>query len=496
MYKTGDLARMHEDGSIDCLGRIDDQVKIRGFRIELGEIEASLTALPGVREVAVIAREDVAGDKRLVAYLAADAMPDEQQLRALLLRSLPDYMVPAHFVLLDALPLTANGKLDRQALPAPDLSLRLARHTAPRTALEAELALLWAELLRREQVGTEDNFFALGGHSLLVLVLVSRIEARWGRRVPVAQLFQTPTIAALAATLEAGADCGRLLLPLRDGAADAALFLVHAGGGEAQCYAELAGALEAGRAVHGIQSPDAAGIIVEPYERAAVCGAYADAMVAQQAQGPYYLGGWSLGGTLALEVAGILEGRGYVVGAVLLLDTTRKRDAAAQRFELDTYLEHVLAYGKLEFANTFSEALLPLRERLAALAADKGTLHIAQMLEGQDPALAAEWGFRPSWQKVFVDSFRTMHRNAGLARDFDPPTLRAPVHSFWAQASIDSGADIGTWAQASTSAQSSVQVLPGSHLTLIYGDSAGVLAARLDAVLPGAVQSTILETKQ
>ena len=492
MYKTGDLARMHEDGSIDCLGRIDEQVKIRGFRIEPGEIETVLAAFAGVREVAVIAREDAPGDKRLVAYLAAEPMPDQQQLRAHLLRSLPDYMVPAHFVALETLPLTANGKLDRRALPAPDLALAGGRGGAPRSALEAELAQLWAELLGRELVGIDDNFFELGGHSLLVMLLVSRIEQRWGRKVPVAQLFQTPTIGALAAVLEQ-AGTGGLLLPLREGGADAALFLVHAGGGDAQCYADLAQALPAGRAVYGIQSPDAAGLRIEPYERAVVCNAYADAIVAQQPHGPYLVGGWSLGGTLALEVAGILEGRGHLVAAVLLLDTMRKVDAAAQRFELDTYLDHVLLYGEADFTNTFSKALLPLRERLAALAAGQGTLHIAQMLASHDPALETQWGFRAEWQKVFVDNFKTMQRHASLARGFHPPALRAPVHSFWAQLSIERGAEVGAWAQASTNAHSSAQVLPGSHLTLIYGASATLLASRLDAVLPATVPSTLLE---
>jgi thioesterase domain-containing protein/acyl carrier protein len=492
MYKTGDLARMHEDGSIDCLGRIDEQVKIRGFRIEPGEIETVLAACAGVREVAVIAREDAPGDKRLVAYLAAEPIPDQQQLRAHLLRSLPDYMVPAHFVALETLPLTANGKLDRRALPAPDLALAGGRGGAPRSALEAELAQLWAELLGRELVGIDDNFFELGGHSLLVMLLVSRIEQRWGRKVPVAQLFQTPTIGALAAVLEQ-ADTGGLLLPLREGGADAALFLVHAGGGDAQCYADLAQALPAGRAVYGIQSPDAAGLRIEPYERAVVCNAYADAIVAQQPHGPYVVGGWSLGGTLALEVAGILEGRGHLVAAVMLLDTMRKVDAAAQRFELDTYLDHVLLYGEADFTNTFSKALLPLRERLAALAAGQGTLHIAQMLASHDPALETQWGFRPEWQKVFVDNFKTMQRHASLARGFHPPTLRAPVHSFWAQLSIERGAEVGAWVQASTNAHSSAQVLPGSHLTLIYGASATLLASRLDAVLPATVSSTLLE---
>jgi amino acid adenylation domain-containing protein len=218
MYRTGDLARYLPDGNIEFLGRNDSQVKLRGFRIELGEIESRMRQCAGVKEAAVIAREDVPGDKRLVAYFATsasqeqepEAEPAEQQdrsalisgLRAELATHLPDYMVPSAFVHLDALPLTVSGKLDRKALPAPDASALL-QHTyrAPEGHIEQALAAIWAELLGVERVGRNDHFFELGGHSLLAIELMKRVR-RLGLSLEVRDLFMAPTLAALSGALK------------------------------------------------------------------------------------------------------------------------------------------------------------------------------------------------------------------------------------------------------------------------------------------------------
>jgi len=206
LYRSGDLARRLENGDIEYLGRLDHQVKIRGFRIELGEIEAVLAEHPAVREGVVLAREDVPGDKRLVAYLVADHPPADLvgKLRALLRASLPEYMVPATFVLLEALPLTPNGKIDRKALPLPDRSgSTQAAYVAPRTPTEEILAGTWAELLGAERVGIEDNFFDLGGHSLLAMQVVSRVRQALGVELQLRDLFAAPTVSRLAACIGA-----------------------------------------------------------------------------------------------------------------------------------------------------------------------------------------------------------------------------------------------------------------------------------------------------
>ncbi|MFF8594381.1 non-ribosomal peptide synthase/polyketide synthase [Streptomyces sp. NPDC015220] len=212
MYRTGDLVRRRSDGQLEYLGRADDQVKVRGFRIELGEIETALAGHPRIGQVAVIARKDQAEDTRLVAYLVpvTGADPRPEELRAHLREWLPDYMVPAAFVTLEALPLTANGKLDRRALPAPEFTgSRTGR--APRTPREQVLAGLFAEVLGVTRVGVDDSFFDLGGHSLLATRLVARVRAALGVELALRSLFRTPTVAGLAAVLD-GADRARLAL--------------------------------------------------------------------------------------------------------------------------------------------------------------------------------------------------------------------------------------------------------------------------------------------
>jgi amino acid adenylation domain-containing protein len=201
MYKTGDLGRWRADGNLEYLGRNDFQVKIRGFRIELGEIEAKLRRCDGVREAVVIAREDVEGDKRLVAYVVPEGHAELSiaNLRETLLQDLPEYMIPSACVLLDALPLNPNGKLDRKALPAPDQSAVASRaYEAPVGEVEQTMAAIWQELLGLERIGRNDHFFELGGHSLLVMQLVIRIREQFHVDVPLRVLFEQPVFSALA----------------------------------------------------------------------------------------------------------------------------------------------------------------------------------------------------------------------------------------------------------------------------------------------------------
>jgi amino acid adenylation domain-containing protein len=204
LYRTGDRARYGVDGLLEFLGRLDQQVKIRGYRIELGEIEVALAHLPGVREAVVLAREDEPGDKRLVAYVvpSGGSAPSPAELRDGLRGGLPEYMLPSAFVLLEALPVTANGKLDRRALPAPQWSAA-AEFEAPRTPVETALAGIWSEVLGVPEVGREDDFFELGGHSLLATQMVSRLREAFGVEVALRSLFERPKLAELAAVVEA-----------------------------------------------------------------------------------------------------------------------------------------------------------------------------------------------------------------------------------------------------------------------------------------------------
>jgi amino acid adenylation domain-containing protein len=203
MYRTGDLGRWTSEGVIEFLGRNDFQVKIRGFRIELGEIEARLASHPAIREVSVLAREEILGDKRLVAYYTAEVATAAEDLRAHLIATLPEYMVPAAYVHLEALPLTPNGKLDRQALPAPEGNACASRaYEAPQGEVEETIANIWAKLLKLEQVGRHDNFFELGGHSILAMKVMAAIEKQFGVRVTVRILFEKSTAASLGAHID------------------------------------------------------------------------------------------------------------------------------------------------------------------------------------------------------------------------------------------------------------------------------------------------------
>ncbi|PRE81688.1 amino acid adenylation domain-containing protein [Burkholderia gladioli] len=203
LYRSGDLARFLRDGTLEYLGRIDTQVKIRGFRIELGEIEAALSALPGVREALVMAREDEPGEKRLVAYFVVDdteAASDTATLRAGLSRTLPDFMLPAAFVALERFPLTANGKIDRKALPRPAQTVDTRQYVAPRTSIEERLAAIWAQVLHLDRVGIHDNFFAVGGDSIRAVSVLSKAKAQ-GLEFALVDLFTRQSIANLAQAL-------------------------------------------------------------------------------------------------------------------------------------------------------------------------------------------------------------------------------------------------------------------------------------------------------
>ena len=202
MYRTGDLARWLPDGNIEYLGRIDHQVKIRGYRIELGEIEAQLLQSEHVKEAVVMARENEQGQNELCAYVVAEGEQTVAQFRGELAQTLPSYMIPAHFVQLEKLPLTPNGKIDRKALPAPDgkLSTGVA-YVAPRSETEQALAEIWQEILGAAQVGVQDNFFDLGGHSLRAMTLVSHIHQQFEVEVSLRDVFGHPTLEALATVI-------------------------------------------------------------------------------------------------------------------------------------------------------------------------------------------------------------------------------------------------------------------------------------------------------
>ncbi len=326
LYKTGDLARYQTDGKLEFLGRIDEQVKIRGFRIELREIERVLAQHPAVREVVVIAREDVPGDKRLVAYIVSNLQEGssvEPLLRCFLEEKLPKYMVPSAFIVLEVLPLTPNGKVNRRALRPPDLlRYELERSfVAPTTPTEATLAKIWAELLNLEQVGIYDNFFELGGDSLLSMRLMEQIYQQCDRELPLSALFLAPTVESLARHIQSETDLTwSPLVTIQPKGSKPPFFCIHPILGVVFPYYELARHLGSEQPFYGLQPIGIDGEQIPHTQIEDMASAYIEALRLVQPQGPYYLGGWSFGGLVAFEMAQQLQTK-HQVALLVMLDT-------------------------------------------------------------------------------------------------------------------------------------------------------------------------------
>jgi amino acid adenylation domain-containing protein/non-ribosomal peptide synthase protein (TIGR01720 family) len=327
LYKTGDLARHDAGGNIEYLGRIDHQIKIRGVRIELGEIETALAAHPAVRAAIVTDREQHAGERYLAAYIvpnpAQTLVVDE--VRAFLEQRLPDAMVPAVFVTLPALPLTANGKVDRRALPVPDRTRPelLEGFVAPRDDWELGLTRIWEEILEIHPIGVRDNFFDLGGHSLLAVRLRFQIHKMSGRELPLALLFERPTIEALAQVLRQQIPVEiSSLVPIKPSGSKPPLFFVHAQGGGTIAYYNLAQHLGTDQPFYGLEAPGLNGQ-QEPLPGIPEMAAhYLQELRRIQPEGPYRIGGHSFGGLVAFEMARQLHKEGTEVAMLAILDTS------------------------------------------------------------------------------------------------------------------------------------------------------------------------------
>ncbi|HEX5885854.1 MAG TPA: amino acid adenylation domain-containing protein [Pyrinomonadaceae bacterium] len=326
LYKTGDAARYLNEGLVQFLGRIDDQVKISGFRIEPREIEAVLTSHPTITAALVVVREDTPGNKYLVAYVVANAETEAnpEELRSYLKERLPEYMVPSVYVPLEALPLTPHGKIDRAALPAPDVSLIRAgrEYVAPRNDLQKQIVDIWEELLKIHPISITDNFFDLGGHSLQMIMLVARIEEQLGKRVSMADLFGDPTIEHLSELIGHGKEnlFQSLVVPLRPEGTKPVLFSPHAGGGHVWFYKELVQYLGEDQPVYGLQAREPENGLVFHTEIEAMASDYVEAIRSFQPVGPYMLGGWSMGGVIAFEMARQLQQQGQEIALLALFD--------------------------------------------------------------------------------------------------------------------------------------------------------------------------------
>ncbi|MET0132299.1 MAG: amino acid adenylation domain-containing protein, partial [Kibdelosporangium sp.] len=325
MYRTGDVVRRRPDGNLVFLGRADDQIKLRGFRIEPGEVETAMAGHPDVGRAVVMVREDISGDRRLVGYVTAstqDTAVAGSAVRALVAETLPEYMTPADVVVLAAMPLTPNGKVDRAALPPPEgPALSFAGHA--HTPREAVLAELFAEVLGLPAVGVHDDFFQLGGHSLLAARLIGRVRAvLGGAQLSIRSLFEAPTVAALAehmATAPAGDELA-VLLPLRTNGNRAPVFCVHPAAGISWVYSGLLRHISAEHPVYGLQAPGFTDPARQLSSVAELAREYLAAVRAVRPTGPYHLLGWSFGGLVAHAMATQLQAEGEQVGLLAVLD--------------------------------------------------------------------------------------------------------------------------------------------------------------------------------
>lgn len=325
LYKTGDLVRYLHDGAIDYIGRSDFQVKIRGFRIELGEIEACIGQYPGIRQVVVVAREHAGGDtKYLVGYYVSEGPIDERSLSAYVSTRLPQYMLPAAYVHLTVLPVTANGKLDRRALPAPGFT-SADTYIAPGNATQVQLCDIFADVLGLEaaKVGINDDFFRLGGNSILSVRLLNKIAAAFPARLSLAEVFTAKTVANIANRIEQDMNKRELIVQLNDSTAAKKMFMVHPGNAGCEAYMQLAEQLNGYYSCYGVDSYNLyhTDMITQLHDVAELYLEHILAVQPAEEGASFTFLGWSMGGQISMEIATILEQRGIENITIYLLDT-------------------------------------------------------------------------------------------------------------------------------------------------------------------------------
>lgn len=478
LYRTGDLARYRADGTLEVLGRLDYQVKLRGFRIELGEIETTLEHHPAVRQALVMVREDAPGDQRLVAYIIPEEThrPTAQELRQALAQHLPPYMSPSAFIFLETLPLTLNGKVDRKALPAPEVVKDVSGVplVAPTQTMHYQLLQIWQELLGVEDIGIQSNFFHLGGHSLLAAQLINRIEQTFHKHLSLAALFAGPTIEQLANALVQGGPAERIDLEPAESSKRAPIVAAQAGkdrrplfylhgnwdGPSFYCFS-LARQL-------GFEQPF---YVLEPYKFtglsaapscAAIAAAHIAAMRAIQPHGPYLLGGFCNGGVIAFEMAQQLHAQGEAVDLLALIEP-----------------------GVAPFSLRFSRQLVQGIGRVLRLPADQQLDWFLRMRNMIRWAFPRNWGQLPFYPSRDVLREDETGVYSWVAADYHHRQYPGKVTFLWA--SIKRNSRRALWGKINTQSEQDGEsyVIPGEHFDLIL-DRLHLTAAQMCVCLERA----------
>jgi len=479
LYRTGDRARFLGDGSIEFVGRTDYQVKVRGFRVEPGEIERTLERHPSVKEAVVLAKTDGPSAKRLVAYVLTDYATASLSidLRRFLKDRLPDYMVPSAFVALEEFPLTRNGKLDREALPEPDIARDENRATvAPRNEVEMQLVHIWERVLGFRPIGVTDNFFDLGGHSLLAVRLFAEITRAFGTAMPLAAIFKSPTIAELATRVrsEGHADVEGALVPIQPLGAKLPLFFVHAYGGGVFFYRELSDHLGPDQPFYGLQAIGLDGRKAPLRRVEDMAARYIREMKTVQPKGPYYVGGRCLGAYIALEIANQLHAAGEKVGMLAVLDSYWAPQSPLTAGEkMGKHVSSLMKGGLREKASYLAKH--------ARMRAAKTKLRLA----GMTAALSLRLGHPVPGiaREIYIN--QCLPRIHGEAERRYRPSIYPGVITFF-QATAEIDRDPRSFWGKRTSGGVEIEMVPASHRDILVEPNVRVLAEKLNRALEKA----------
>ncbi len=485
IYYTGDRGRYLPSGSLEILGRIDQQIKIAGVRIEPGEIAALLDRHPQIKTTVIIAREDIPGDKRLVAYyVATDAQPiPASDLRQFLSQELPGYMVPSAFIILAALPLTPNGKIDRRALPAPTQeSAPNQTFLPPRDEFEIQLTKIWERVLGVRSISITDNFFELGGHSLLAIRLFSEIEQVWGKHLPLAILFQAQTVEELAVFLRpkqaTKVKPWKSLVRMKSGdPTKPPLFFIHAIWGNILFYRNFSPYLETDRPIYGLQAQGLDGNQKPLTSIVEMATNYINEIQSVQPQGPYLLLGFSFGGLIAFEIAQQLHNRGQEIQLLALVDPSspnlRQSDSDVSKISQTSLLKKTATHLWTLLSLSVADKMEYVWERLcwnltigniniiykAYLRYVKGAENELRLIEIAQANYQAKIGYIPTPYPGKITLLKA--EDSGIGSEYN-------AESEW---------------KLLTNVGIDVESLPGSHAGIVQEPNVRVLCAKLNTLL-------------
>jgi amino acid adenylation domain-containing protein len=480
LYKTGDLGRFRSDGVMEFVGRVDQQVKLRGFRLELEEIEAVLRKHPMVRDCVTVVRGDREESKRLVSYVVADGA-NAGELREHATRSLPDYMVPMTYVFLRKIPLTSNGKLDRRGLPEPEDQRK--PFIEPQTPLEHRLAEIWREVLRIERVGRDDNFFELGGDSLSAVRIFLEIERTIGETLPLATLFEAPTVGKLADALGQGwAPNWPTLVPIQSRGSRTPFFGVHGGDGHVLFFTLLTRILGSDQPFYGLQSQGLDGRQTRHKSVPEIATNYVEDLRRVQTHGPYLLGGYSFGGVVAFEMARRLRARGEQIALLVLFDAPNPA-RPPRRYTRFERLKHWFdKTSNLSFDERLKYFLrrvsLRTRTSLGEGGKELQKIFFGTRTKGPD-RLPADWR---------ATQIRQAH--ARMLRAYRPRPYEGRITLFRAKnptGNYEFPPDLG-WTDLSRGGIE-IHDIPGSHELMFRDPSVYVVAEKLDCCIRAALAS-------